>query len=95
MALSPISCEKAIIIFEGLCYIKSQAIVQGDEKNQFLEGYVIGIDKKEDGGWESLFINLKNMSDKQLALWEKTKKSIPNSSSLHEVKPGITRIGFY
>ena len=95
MALSRSSCENAISLFEEICYIKNQEILQRDEFNQYAEGYVIGIDKKEDGGWESLFINIKNITADQLKVWEKRKQGIRNSSSNHEVQPGITRLGFY
>lgn len=95
MALSRLSCEKAIIIFEELCYLKSSIILERNETNQFEDGYVFGIDKKEDGGWESLFVNIKGITQHQEAIWNEFKKGIPNSHSLHEVKPGITRLGFY
>jgi hypothetical protein len=96
MALSQTSVRKAVNIFEEIAGpLKSAFIEQGQTDNRYDQQKLIGSDKKEDGGWESIFINIKDISNEQLELWDSRKTQINNSSFCNEVQPGITRIGFY
>ena len=95
MALSHQSCKKAIEIFKSIAEVKKTSIQKRTEENQYNENIVLGIGKKIDGGWESVFINIKTATVEQLNEWNRRKREIPNSSSMHVVQPGIWRIGFF
>jgi hypothetical protein len=95
MALSKSSCKKAFEIFAALTTINNKTPLLRTEDNQYHEQKVIGIDKKQDGGWECLFINIKDVTPEQLQVWEQRKGEVHNSSSNREVQPGITRLYFY
>lgn len=96
MALSWRSVTKAVNLFwEITDRLSSHIVTQRTGPNQYDENKILGIDLKDDGGWESVFINVKDITPEQLAKWEAGRTKINNSSSNHEVQPGITRLYFY
>lgn len=50
---------------------------------------------KTDKGYESIFTNIKNMTEEQFKLWKQLKNEIPNSSFSNQLKDkNITCIGW-
>lgn len=95
MALSFNSVKKATLLFSDIVTLTSFDTVARTEENQYDENKILGIDKKDDGGWESVFINIKKFSAEQLETWNLRKREVPNSASINEVQPGIIRLYFY
>jgi hypothetical protein len=95
MALSSSSCLKAISVFETIAPVTNSHPLFRTEENQYDENVVLGIGFKADGGWENLFINVRDITTEQLDIWQTVKKEIPNSSSQREVQPGLTRLYFF
>jgi hypothetical protein len=100
MAIAWSEVKKAFYVFRDIIKvgnenIRSSFIQERDEKNQFDENYILGIDPKQDSGWENVFINVRGITKEQMELWEYRKTEVNNSSFCHEVQPGLTRIGFY
>lgn len=52
------------------------------------------VDKKADGGFESVFTHIVNMGTVQHELWDEYKETIPNTYT-EKTKGNITRIGWF
>lgn len=67
----------------------------GDEPLE--TGTVYGYDRKVDGGYENVFINVPDLTAEQKQAFEQQAKRIPNSSFCREIKehPELTRIGWF
>jgi hypothetical protein len=101
MALSNNSVDKAWHLFQKMLKPTSFRI------NSFIEkfdnsnydksklGFVFGEGPKYDDSWESIFIQLQNVTPEILQIWESGKAEIPNSSFKTEIGKGIIRFGFY
>lgn len=60
------------------------------------EDAIIGIDRKSDGGWENIFMNVKHITSHQLTLFNERKGEIYNTSFIRDfISEGITRIGWF
>lgn len=99
MALSKDSCDKAFYIFRDILLKRglpiNSWIKKYDPEDPLLENFIIGFDRKLDEGWENVFINLKDITKEELALFDSRKKEVPNSSFVRDKGEGITRIGFF
>jgi len=52
------------------------------------------VDKKADGGFESVFTHILNMGTVQRELWDEYKTTIPNTFT-EQTEEDITRIGWF
>lgn len=96
MALSWESVKKAWYILNEINPLASNSWVRlYDEENPLEENMIIGVDPKADDGWENIFINVKNITGDQLAIFERRKREVPNSSFIRNKGDGITRIGWF
>jgi hypothetical protein len=97
MALHRNEVQKAFNLFTNICSnLKFFEVQQRDEKNQYDENLMIGQGHKQDDGWESVFVNIRDITPEQMKIWEEGKVRIRNSSFTHEgTHPGITRLGFF
>ncbi|MDR3059848.1 MAG: hypothetical protein LBU84_17140 [Prevotella sp.] len=64
-----------------------------DKKYNDLD-YIYLVDKKADGGFESVFMHIENMGTVQRELWDEYKETIPNTFT-EKTEGGITRIGWF
>jgi len=90
MALSKSNVAKARNIL-----IEVERIQDHDEVNPYRTGCIIGFGKKTDGGWENVYINVKDITPGQLRIFESRKEEIGNSSFCDKKEGDITRIGWY
>lgn len=96
MALSWESVQKAWFILHEINPLASNSWIKlYDDGNPLEENLIIGVDKKSDDGWENVFINIRNITAEQMAIFERRKKEIPNSSFVRNKGDGITRIGWF
>ena len=91
--------------FESVC--KAKQILQDiegseicfdviDDENEYQTGIVLGHGRKGDGGWEHIFLNVRNVTVEQLAMFEQKKHDIPNSSFKSYIpEKGIIRLGWF
>ncbi len=56
---------------------------------------ILGYDRKSDGGWENIWMNVKDITLDQLYLFDRLKDNIRNTSYIKSEKNGITEIGWY
>lgn len=94
MALSKSSVGTAVKILKKIAETKL-GILTVNEERQTLTGRVLGRDKKSDGGWESVFLNIKHITIEQRQSFESQKNEIGNSSFTKSMGDGITRIGWF
>ncbi|MGZ3867364.1 MAG: hypothetical protein ACXVC2_12680 [Bacteroidia bacterium] len=82
MGLSKTSVELAWYILNEINPKANNSFIQdtqGDEAAQKREDKILGFDKKSDGGYENVFMNVRNISEQQLEIWERRKGEIGNS----------------
>lgn len=96
MALSKKAVEKAWYILNEINpKANNSFICKHDETDPFKENTIIGLGKKEDGGWENVFINVKDITIGQIEKFKKRRKEIPNTYFCKEnIAEGITRLGW-
>lgn len=59
-------------------------------------GFVFGVGRKYDDGWENVFIQLRDFTERQRQIWVDGKDSVPNSHFVHEPNEhGVWQIGFF
>ena len=96
MALSWESVKKAWhIINEINPDANNSWIKEYDPEDDLEENKIIGVDKKQDDGWENIFVNIKDITPEQMAIFESRKKEVPNSSFIRDKGEGITRLGWF
>ncbi len=96
MALSKNSVKKAADLLKKINpKIKKANVIQADDVWQ--TDIVIGHDKKKDGGYETVFTNIKDIEPEQITAFNSLAGStISNTSFVDPANEnGITRIGFY
>lgn len=82
MALSSTSVKKAIEILKKInpaSIVKKYEIYDPEEDYSSVK-HIHCVDEKGDGGFENVFTNIKDISTKQLKLWNEVKNEIPNTS---------------
>ena len=94
MALSKHSVNTAISILKKIARTK-QGILTFNDSRENLEGRPLGKDKKSDGGYESVFLNIYNISQDELAYFNERKGEISNTSFVRSIGDNYTRIGWY
>lgn len=96
MALNKHNVEKAwYILNEVNPNARNSFINEYDESDPLKEDTIIGVDRKSDDGWENVFINVRNITQDQLDIFNNRKKEVSNSSFIRKKGDGITRIGFF
>ena len=96
MALSKDAVRKAWNILNEINpKANNSFIAEQDLKDEFREDYIIGYDKKYDDGWENVFMNVRNITPEQLAIFERRKEEVPNSSFCRNEGNGITCLGWF
>lgn len=97
MALSKSSVEKAWQILKAVNPDAHYSFIQqwDSEDHEWETDVILGVDRKIDGGWENVFMNIKNITPDQLALFNARKGEIHNSSFVKEESDGITCIGWF
>jgi len=96
MALSKNSVQQAKNILK---LINTRATIVAFErydrdKNYNDLDYIYLVDKKADGGFESVFMHIENMGTVQRELWDEYKETIPNTFT-EKTEGNITRIGWF
>jgi hypothetical protein len=96
MALSKESVKTAWnILHEINPKANNSWIKDHDPEDEFKEDYIIGYDKKADDGWENVFLNVRDITPEQLAIFERRKSEVPNSSFCRDEGNGITCLGWF
>ncbi|MFI5141931.1 MAG: hypothetical protein ACHQII_06205 [Bacteroidia bacterium] len=96
MALCKQAVEKAWYVLNTINpKANNSFICPHDKHDEFKTDTIIGIDKKSDGGWENVFMNVKDITAEQLEIFEARKKEVPNSSFIKDEGDGITCIGWF
>lgn len=96
MALSSNSVQKAWHILNAINPKANNSFIESyDEDDPLKENSIIGISPKSDGGWENVFINVKDITPVQEAIFELRKSEVFNSSFKKNEGNGITRIGWF
>lgn len=97
MALSKESVKTAWHILHAVNpNARNSFIKQWDkEYNEFETDVILGADKMSDGGWENVFMHVKNITPAQMALFNARKAEVPNSDLIQEEPDGITCIGWF
>jgi hypothetical protein len=107
MALSKRSVDTAWTLFRDILYAGPRP-TDGDriinsfigeyedtEENKSKRNFVFGEGLKSDGGWECVFINIRDISADQIRLWTEGNGNIPNTAFSRSLGNGITRLGFF
>jgi len=96
MALSESSVLKAWRILNEINPAANNSFISHyDEDEPLRLDAIIGYDRKSDGGWENVFINVRNISQEQLETFKSRAREIPNSFFIDDKGNGITRIGWF
>lgn len=97
MALNQDNCIKAFHILKDIFGDYSNLwIEEYDENNPLQMDAIIGLDRKADGGWENVFVNVRDITQEQLALFHKRKSEVVNSYFIaKQSNSDVTRIGFF
>lgn len=99
MALSKDNVEKAWKILNNINPLAKNSfieeVVKLDDENSFKTDTILGYDPKSDGGWENIFMNVKNITPEQLEKFEQRKREVHNSSFNKDEGNGITCIGWF
>lgn len=102
MGLSISSCQKAFEILSKINpkvskqngELKDYGMLSEDNPNIKKVNVVFGYDRKSDGSWENVFMNIRNITKKQSAMFEELKGGIHNTSFCQKPKDGITCLGW-
>lgn len=94
MALNNQSVEKAKEILAEVAGWQGPFFKQFDEKKPLDTG-TIKVYGKTGDGWENVFLNVKNITQDQLEIFERRKNEVRNSSFKDELEDGVTRIGWF
>lgn len=70
-------------------------VQEHDDKDEFCLNRVIGYERKFDDGWENIFINVENITEDQLRMFNELKDKVPNSSFITNHPGGITQLGWF
>jgi hypothetical protein len=96
MALSNQSVQQAIkilkIINTRATIIEFESYDSDKDYNELDIIYLV--DKKADGGYETVFTHIANMGTVQRELWDDYKKTIPNTCT-EKTEDDICRIGWF
>jgi hypothetical protein len=95
MALSKNSVKQAKKIFKQINPSIQGRVIEYWEQYPPEPARVYGIGPKADGGWEGLFIYVHSITTEQWQIWNELKLTVHNTPLKPEVKPPLTRIGFY
>lgn len=94
MALPKSEVAKAIAIF--------RMIEPGAPKKEWVRGcdedelhWIIMQDEKYDGGYEALVINIQDITEAQVKIWNDNRKSVHNTSYEKRLPNNVTRLGFF
>jgi hypothetical protein len=95
MALSKNSAQKAFSILSKLNGGSEAFDIQNDVSLR--TGIILVSDPKTDGGFESVALQIRNITTNQLEFFESRKKEVPNSSVVRKLEEDneITRIGWF
>jgi len=96
MALSKENVQKGWRILNEVNPMANNSFIsEFDPEDPFRENLIIGEDKKSDGGWECIFLNIINITPDQISIFERRKNEVHNSSFFNYKGNGITRIGWF
>lgn len=95
MALSFLSVDKACSILQQVFPDLLPGIHPFDEEYPIRPGFVVGFGPKDDGGYENVFADVKNLSTDQEQLFIALKGGISNTHFIKDMGTGITRVGFF
>lgn len=62
---------------------------------EFPKNFIICWDKKADGGFENIYIEVGQVSEEQNELFESLKKKVPNSAVVRKLDNGLIHIGWF
>lgn len=94
MALNNRSVEKAKSILAEIAGWKGSPYNEYNEKDPYATNTILVYGRTGDG-WESVFLNIRNITPDQLEIFERRKNEVPNSSFQREYEDSITRIGWF
>ena len=96
MALSKTSVQKAWEILNEINPLANNSFVaEHDENNKYQENMILGFGRKEDGGWENIFMNIRHITVEQRGLFEDLRHKISNTSFIDDMEYGYTRLGWF
>jgi hypothetical protein len=95
MALSYQSFEKARDILQKVFPDLGGAFAEHNPEREFRQHIIIVDGYKQDGGYESVFLNVENITPDQVTEFEVLSKQIPNSPFIRHKMNGITRVGWF
>jgi len=101
MALDKISVKKGIEILKkimpGANVISYENYDIFNQKEYDRVGSILCIDRKADGGYEKVIINILNFTEEQRELWEGLKNKVRYSSICRDLEDveEVTRIGWF
>ena len=99
MALSRSSVATAVKVLQQIDPTAKNNVPQKLPKkhavtDQYQQHVILGLDRKEDGGWEQVFVTIEDMTAAQRQQWEELQGSIRNTSYMDEIGT-VTQIGWY
>ena len=94
MALSYRNVEIAMDILKEISGMKAPFFNEFDKENPLRTGCILVAGQQQDG-WENVFMNFKDISETQLALFEARKNEVHNTSFINDEGEGITCIGWF
>lgn len=94
MALNNRSVEKAKDILAQIAGWKAPFYNEYQKDNP-LDTSTILVAGNVGDGWENVFLNVKDITAEQLAIFERRKSEVPNSSFKQNLENNITCIGWF
>lgn len=94
MALSAFSVDKAYEILLKVVPEMQHGLL-GDEAHIIRTGWIRAISQKEDGGCESVFADVQDITPEQLQTFDELSKRLSNTVLQEDMGNGITRIGWF
>ena len=95
MALPKENVYKAKEILAAVAGFKKPITGNFNKDDPYETGKILLYDRKYDGGWENVILNVHNITPAQLELFNKRKSEVRgNTSFVSKYPDGITRIGW-
>lgn len=94
MALTALAISTAEEILREVIPDLRIGILLFEEDSPVRPGWIRTSSPKEDGGFESIFTDVVDITEEQLELFNKLRKKLSNSPIQKSIGNGITRIGW-
>ena len=94
MALHHRNVEKAMHIIAEMMGWEAPFFDEANEDDPTRTGSIL-VSGRTGDGWESVFINVRDITDEQLEFFEKRRYEIHNTSWVENPEEGITRLGWF